>query len=61
VLDHGDVGLVVAVLGSGQACLPAGLSRADATFTARLPWADLAAELCPDADGPEPDRALAAG
>jgi hypothetical protein len=61
VLDHGDVGLVVAVLDSGPACLPAGLSRADATFTAQLPWAELAAQLCPDADGPWPDQALAAG
>jgi hypothetical protein len=60
VLDHGDVGLVVATLDSGPPCLPARLRLADETFTAQLPWADLAAELCPD-DRPWPDLALAAG
>jgi hypothetical protein len=37
------------------------LCRASETFTAQLPGADLAAELCPDVDGPWPDLALAAG
>lgn len=52
VLDSGDIGLVAAVLDSGPPCR---LRRADETFTARVPWADLAAELCPDAEGPWPD------
>jgi hypothetical protein len=61
VLDSGDLGLVAAVLDSGPPCLPDRLRRADRTFTAHLPWADLAAELCPDADDPWEDQARVAG
>jgi hypothetical protein len=61
VLDSGDIGLVVATLDSGPPCLPAGLCRADETFTAQLPWAGLADELCPGGDGPWSDLHLAAG
>jgi hypothetical protein len=61
VLDSGDVGLVVATLDPGPPCLPVRLSRAHETFTAQLPGADLAAELCPEVDGPWPDVYLAAG
>lgn len=60
-LDPGDVGLVVATLDPGPPCLPARPCRASETFTAQLPGADLAAELCPDADGWWPELDLDAG